>query len=147
MDPPRRLDDADADAVFRALADGTRRDILRRTLTGPQSISALAGRYEMSFAAVQKHVTVLDRCGLVEKQRFGKEQLVHARVERIAQASGLLAEFERLWRDRVGRIDLLLEGEPPERASDDATNGTTTHPRKHHPPPKAPPIPEVTTHP
>jgi DNA-binding transcriptional ArsR family regulator len=128
IDPLLRLSDGDADAVFRALADSTRRDILRRTLAGPQSISTLAGRYEMTFAAVQKHVTVLDRCGLVEKHRFGKEQLVHARGERIAQASGLLAEFERLWRDRVGRIDLLLDGPPAERASDDPPHDTETHP-------------------
>ncbi|MCS5713458.1 helix-turn-helix domain-containing protein [Herbiconiux sp. CPCC 205716] len=126
LDPPAPLAGTDADAVFRALADGTRRDILRRTLGGEHSISALAERYEMSFAAVQKHVAVLDRCGLIEKQRFGKEQLVRARVERIAQASGLLAEFEQLWRDRVGRIDLLIASDYSAEASDHSPNDEPT---------------------
>jgi DNA-binding transcriptional ArsR family regulator len=111
-EPPTRplppLDDSAADAVFRALADSTRRDIVRRTLTGEQSISTLAERYDMSFAAVQKHIAVLDRCGLVAKRRRGKEQLVGARIETVERASHLLGEFEQLWRERLGRIDALL---------------------------------------
>jgi DNA-binding transcriptional ArsR family regulator len=121
------LPDGEADAVFRALADGTRRDIVRRTLTSEQSISALAERYAMSFAAVQKHVAVLDRCGLVTKRRRGKEQLIRARIEAVAQASRLLLEYERIWRDRVGRIDALLAEDRAERASGDLST-TTGHP-------------------
>ena len=70
------LPDEAVDRVFHALADATRRDILRRSIGGELSVSRLAESYPMSFAAVQKHVTVLERAGLVTKERRGREQLV-----------------------------------------------------------------------
>lgn len=118
-----RFTEGEADAVFRALADSTRRDIVRRTLGGEQSISTLAERYAMSFAAVQKHVAVLDRCGLVEKQRRGKEQLVRARADTLRRAQELLGEYERLWHDRIGRIDALLADDPQRSESDAPPTG------------------------
>ena len=72
------LSEREIDRLFRALADATRRDILVRTIQQEQSVSALARRYEMSFAAVQKHVAVLERATLVTKERRGREQIVHA---------------------------------------------------------------------
>ena len=98
-----------ADAFFHALADSTRRDILRRVLAGEHSVSALAQHYPMSFAAVQKHVAVLERAGLVSKRRSGREQLASGEVEAVRSVTALLVEFEQVWRGRVDRIDALLE--------------------------------------
>src|SRR4249919_1639356 len=90
-----------ADRVFHALADATRRDIVVRTLEGEHSVSALARRYPMSFAAVQKHVVVLEEAGLVTKQRKGREQIVRGDVNTIRRANQLLDRLEAVWRDRV----------------------------------------------
>ena len=104
------LTDERADRVFHALADATRRDIVVRTLEGDHSVSALARRYPMSFAAVQKHVAVLEEAGLVTKQRKGREQIVRGDVDTIRRASQLLDELEDLWRARIDQIgDLLAE--------------------------------------
>ncbi|HEX8275143.1 MAG TPA: metalloregulator ArsR/SmtB family transcription factor [Longimicrobiaceae bacterium] len=103
------LSDAELDRVFRALADATRRDIIARLLAGePTSISALAARYDMSFAAVQKHVAVLEVAGLVTKHPQGRERIVRADPERIARARDLLARLEELWRARFGQLDSLF---------------------------------------
>jgi DNA-binding transcriptional ArsR family regulator len=107
-----QLSDADVDRIFRALADATRRDILRRTLAGEQSVSALAAAYEMSFAAVQKHVAVLEAARLVSKRADGRERLVRADPETLARARTLLAEYERLGRSRIDRLDDLLAEDP-----------------------------------
>ncbi|MCG5434081.1 metalloregulator ArsR/SmtB family transcription factor [Mycobacterium sp. MYCO198283] len=101
-----------ADALFHALADRTRRDILRRVLAGEHSVTALAARYEMSFAAVQKHVAVLERAGLVTKQRRGREQLASGDVAAVRSVAGMLAELEEIWRGRIARIDELIASEP-----------------------------------
>ncbi|QEW01707.1 ArsR/SmtB family transcription factor [Microbacterium lushaniae] len=106
------LDDAAVDRIFRALADATRRDILRRTLVGEQSVSALAAEYDMSFAAVQKHVAVLETARLVVKRAEGRERLVSAEPETIARARELLSGFEWLWRSRIDRLDDLLREDP-----------------------------------
>jgi DNA-binding transcriptional ArsR family regulator len=103
------------DRLFHALSDATRRDIVRRTMDHPQSVSTLASRYPMSFAAVQKHVTVLERAELVSKRRHGREQLVSGNPETIDRAHRLLDELEMLWRGRVERIDALLANHGPER--------------------------------
>ncbi len=91
-----------------ALADGTRRDIVALAVEGRYSVSALARRYPMSFAAVQKHVAVLEGAGLVTKERRGREQLVRTDVDTVQRARVLLDGIEELWRERVDRIDDLL---------------------------------------
>lgn len=97
------------DRVFHALADATRRDIVRRVLDGEHSISDLARHYPMSMTAVQKHVGVLEGAGLVVKRRQGREQRVVGRVEALRRAEALLAEYERLWRERFDRMgDVLM---------------------------------------
>lgn len=101
-------DDDQADALFRALADRTRRDILRRVLAGEHSVSSLAAKYEMSFAAVQKHVAVLERAGLLTKRREGRKALATGEVEALRTVGALLSELEEVWRGRVARIDDLL---------------------------------------
>ena len=105
--------DADrADALFRALADRTRRDIVRRVLAGEHSVSALAANYKMSFAAVQKHVAILERAGLITKRREGREALASGDVDAVRSVASMLTEREDIWRGRVARIDDLLRETP-----------------------------------
>ena len=102
------LDDERADRVFHALADSTRRDIVVRTLASEHSVSALARLYPMSFAAVQKHVAVLEEAGLVTKERKGREQLVRGDVDTVRKASQLLDALEAVWRGRADRMSEIL---------------------------------------
>ncbi len=102
------LTDAEVDRIFRALADATRRDILRRTLAGTASVSQLAAAYDMSFAAVQKHVAVLEGAGLVTKEPHGRERIIRGNPETIRKAQGLLDRYEEIWRSRIDRLDALL---------------------------------------
>ncbi|MGN6301752.1 MAG: ArsR/SmtB family transcription factor [Angustibacter sp.] len=104
----RELTDDEVDRIFRALADATRRDIVRRTLVAEETVSALAQDYDMSFAAVQKHVAVLERAGLVTKEPQGRERLVRGNLAAIQRAQALLDSYEQLWRDRISRLDALL---------------------------------------
>ena len=106
----------DLDHLFGALADATRRDILARVMDADASVSELAARYEMSFAAVQKHVAVLERAQLVTKRKDGRAQRVAGNPEAVRRANRLLEQFEQIWQARVGRLDELLatsnQGEP-----------------------------------
>ncbi len=105
------LTDDEVDRVFRALADATRRDILRRTLAGEASVSQLAAAYDMSFAAVQKHVAVLEGAGLVTKQPSGRERIIRGNPETVRKAQALLDRYEEIWRARIDRLDALLAEE------------------------------------
>lgn len=100
------------DRIFHALSDATRRDILTRVIRHEQSVSELALSYAMSFAAVQKHVAVLEHAALVTKERRGKQQIVHGELSTVRSASRLLDQYEELWRFRAERIgDILAETE------------------------------------
>ena len=104
------LADEEADRLFHALADATRRDILRRCADGGPSVSRLADVYPMSFAAVQKHVAVLERAGLVIKVRRGRERIVRTDGDAVDRARRVLDELEAAWRGRVNRMaDLLAQ--------------------------------------
>lgn len=105
------LSDDEVDRVFQALSDATRRDIVGRVMQRAHTVSELAAGYEMSFAAVQKHVAVLERAALVSKTRRGREQLVRGDAATIARATELLQRYEQLWLARIDRIDALLEEE------------------------------------
>jgi DNA-binding transcriptional ArsR family regulator len=94
----------DIDRVFGALADATRRDIVRRAIAGDEGVAELAEHYPMSFAAVQKHVAVLERAGLVSKQRIGRRKVVRTNVESVRIAQRHLDEYEALWRARIDRM-------------------------------------------
>ncbi|MDN3935310.1 metalloregulator ArsR/SmtB family transcription factor [Arthrobacter sp. YD4] len=114
-----QLSEEAADRVFQALADATRRDIVRRVTASESSVSGLAERYAMSFAAVQKHVAVLERATLVTKQKRGREQIVRANHDGLQRVRRLLDDYENIWRQRSDRIaDLLAEGTPPAPGSD-----------------------------
>src|SRR5690606_5596714 len=102
------LTDEEVDRIFHALADSTRRDILRRSLSGALSVSELAAAYDMSFAAVQKHVAVLEGAGLVTKEPEGRKRLVSGNPETIAKAQALMDAYEEIWRKRVERLDAVL---------------------------------------
>ena len=103
------LTDAEVDRLFHALADATRRDIVRTVLTTELSVSELGRRYPMSLTAVQKHVGVLADAGLVVKRREGREQRVVGRVEAVRRAARLLDAYEEIWRGRVDRMSRLLD--------------------------------------
>ncbi|HEV7809009.1 MAG TPA: metalloregulator ArsR/SmtB family transcription factor [Candidatus Limnocylindrales bacterium] len=98
----------DADHVFAALADATRRDIVLRALSGNEGVAELARHYPMSFAAVQKHVAVLERAGLVTKERNGRRKVVRTNIERLGVARRLLDRYEELWRGRIDRMTDLI---------------------------------------
>ncbi len=102
----------ETDRVFHALADATRRDIVRTVLVQARSVSALARQYPMSVAAVQKHVTVLEEAGLVSKRRHGRESLVRGDIDRVRDARSALDAFELLWRHRVAQMDQILAEDP-----------------------------------
>jgi DNA-binding transcriptional ArsR family regulator len=106
----------EVDRIFTALADATRRDIVRRGIAGEEGVLELARHYPMSFAAVQKHVAVLERAGLVTKQRTGRRKVVRTRLEGLRVAQRLLDRYEELWRDRFDRMaDLLASMEETDR--------------------------------
>jgi DNA-binding transcriptional ArsR family regulator len=108
------LNDEAVDHLFHALADATRRDILRRSVRGELSVSRLAEAYPVSFAAVQKHVAVLERAGLVTKERHGRERLVRTDPEAVGGARQALDQLEAAWRGRVDRMSDLLAQVPTE---------------------------------
>jgi len=112
-----KLTDVEVDRLFHALADTTRRDILNRCTRSEPSVSQLADLYPISFAAVQKHVAVLERAGLVSKERHGRERLVRTDGDAVARARQVLDELETVWRGRVDRMAGLLEQGPPKEAN------------------------------
>jgi DNA-binding transcriptional ArsR family regulator len=116
------LTDEDVDRLFHALADATRRDILRRSIRGEPSVSRLAEAYPMSFAAVQKHVAVLERAGLITKERRGREQLVRTDRDAVRRARQALDRLVAAWRGRVDRMSHLL-AQVPDPEDDDPTGG------------------------
>jgi DNA-binding transcriptional ArsR family regulator len=98
----------DFDRVFGALADHTRRDIVRRAVNAEEGVVELASHYPMSFAAVQKHVAILERAGLVTKERIGRRKVVRASLDGIRVARRLLDQYEELWRGRIDRMTELV---------------------------------------
>ena len=98
----------DLDRVFAALADATRRDIVNRAIAGDEGVAELAHHYPMSFAAVQKHVAVLERAGLITKQRTGRRKVVRTDLAGLHAARRLLDRYEELWRGRIDRMTALI---------------------------------------
>ena len=104
----------DHDRLFGALGDATRRDIVRRAIDGEEGVAELAAHYPMSFAAVQKHVAILERAGLVSKHRVGRRKVVRTNLEALRAARRLLDRYEELWRERVERMSQLIDDAPNE---------------------------------
>ena len=120
-----QLSDEELDRLFQALADSTRRDIVRRVTVGEYSVSGLTALYTMSFAAVQKHVAVLERASLVSKEKRGREQIVRANHDGLQRARRLLDEYEVIWRQRADRIADLLAEPATTTTETDQTNKET----------------------
>ena len=97
------------DMIFGALTDATRRDILKRVSERGYTISELAKSYAMSLAAVAKHVSVLEKAGLVTKCRSGKEKVIHITPKTIKVAAAHLSEYEKVWGTRFDALEKLLE--------------------------------------
>ena len=109
-------DEAVSDRLFHALADATRRDIVLRTMKAEHSVSGLARFYPMSFAAVQKHVSVLHTAGFVTKRRQGREQMIAADVGAVRRTRRLLDHLEALWLGRIDRIGSVLADDKGEHS-------------------------------
>jgi len=98
----------DLDRMFGALADHTRRDIVRRAINAEEGVVEMARHYPMSFAAVQKHVAVLERAGLVTKERSGRRKIVRTNLEALRVVRRLLDQYEEVWRGRIDRMNALI---------------------------------------
>lgn len=97
------------DSIFGSLSDPTRRDILARISQQAMSVGQIAGHYQVSLAAVAKHLGVLERAGLVKKTRRGKEQIVSIEPDALAAASRYLEEYRQLWEKRLDALDRYLK--------------------------------------
>ena len=97
------------DKIFGALADVTRRDILKRLSRAEHTISELAQPYAMSLAAIAKHVSVLEKAGLITKRRSGKEKVIQIQPKTIKVAAAYLSEYEKIWSVRFDALEKLLE--------------------------------------
>jgi DNA-binding transcriptional ArsR family regulator len=133
--PP--LADDDVDRLFGALAHATRRDIVRRAMDREHTVSELASTYDVSFAAIQRHVAVLEAAHLVVKRAEGRERMVRADPTMLTRARALLHQYELLWRDRIDRLDALLAEEPTRppttsSPSEPPTATSTEHPERGH---------------
>lgn len=106
--PSRSPTPAELDAVFHALADSTRRGMLRSLARRQHSISELAAPYAMSFAAASKHVKALERAGLVRREVKGRTHLCHLEKAAMQQAEAWIAEQRALWEGRLDRLDAYL---------------------------------------
>jgi len=102
------------DRMFGALADYTRRDIVRRAIDGEEGVAELASHYPMSFAAVQKHIAILERAGLVSKERIGRRKVVRTNLEGLRVVRRLLDQYEELWRERIVRMTKLVADDTKE---------------------------------
>ena len=97
------------DLVFGSLSDPTRRDILKRVARREMSVSEIATRYQLTFAAVAKHLTVLERASLVKKTRRGKTQMVTLSPPALASANAYLENYRDLWEKRLDSLDSFLK--------------------------------------
>jgi DNA-binding transcriptional ArsR family regulator len=118
----------EVDRIFGALADRTRRDIVVRVLREESSVSELAASYAMSFAAIQRHVAVLERARLVTKEQRGRERIVRGDVATIRSAVELLEQYEQVWRGRIDRMSDLLAQPPAERAQPSPARPASSEP-------------------
>jgi DNA-binding transcriptional ArsR family regulator len=108
----------DFDRMFGALSDATRRDIVRRAVDYEEGVAELASHYPMSFAAVQKHIAILERAGLVTKERIGRRKIVRTNPEGLRVVRRLLDRYEELWRGRIDRMTTLVADAPDRKETD-----------------------------
>jgi len=109
---------ANLDQAFHALADATRRGIIAELARGERTVSRLAEPYDMSLAAVSKHVGVLVGAGLVHRQKVGREQVCALRRERLAELEQWVATYSRFWGDRLDALETALKQDEPKETGD-----------------------------
>ncbi|WP_439534148.1 ArsR/SmtB family transcription factor [Polymorphobacter sp.] len=97
------------DSTFMALADPTRRGMLAALARGEQSVGMLAAPYRMTLAGASKHVGVLERAGLVERRKVGRQQLCRLNARRMQEARDWLSQWERFWTDRLDVLEAVLK--------------------------------------
>lgn len=100
------------DATFTALGDPTRRGMLADLMRGEKSVSELAAPYQMSFAGAAKHVGVLERAGLIERRKVGRQHLCRLRAEPLRDADLYLRQWEQHWTASLDRLEDLLKEKP-----------------------------------
>jgi DNA-binding transcriptional ArsR family regulator len=99
------------DSVFGSLADPTRRDILRRVAKKELSIGEIAKPYALTFAAISKHLKILEKAKLIIKHRRGREQLVRLFPPALQGATEYLSNYEAVWNQRFDALDEILKTE------------------------------------
>jgi DNA-binding transcriptional ArsR family regulator len=99
------------DSIFGSLADPTRRDMLRRLMYGEMNIGELAAPYDVSFAAVSKHLKVLEEARLVTKRKEGRERIVCLAPQALAEADGYIRQYRQMWQDRFDSLEQYLKEE------------------------------------
>ncbi|HET9721556.1 MAG TPA: metalloregulator ArsR/SmtB family transcription factor [Candidatus Saccharimonadales bacterium] len=96
------------DSIFGALADPTRRDILRRVARNQLSISQIAQDYNLTFAAVSKHLIVLEKAKLIIKNKVGRRQFVRAYPAGLKDADDYLEFYRQIWENRLDSLGQYL---------------------------------------
>lgn len=96
-------------SIFSSLADPTRRDILRRVAQGELSVGAIAQKYDMSFAAISKHLSILERAKLIDKRKEGKQNIVTLAPNSLKSADDYLEQYRRLWEQKFNKLDAVLK--------------------------------------
>jgi len=97
------------DSIFASLADPTRRDILARVARAELSISELVADYDMSFAAVAKHLKIMEHAKLIVKRKKGKKQMVSLAPDALMSADQYLEQYRRMWQGRYDKLDKLIQ--------------------------------------
>jgi DNA-binding transcriptional ArsR family regulator len=103
---PARLD-----AVFHALADPTRRDMLGVLAVQPQTVSELAAPFSISLAAASKHIKVLEDAGLIDRTIYGRSHLCALNAQPLHAGAEWLRHYERFWQQRLDVLESLLQAE------------------------------------
>ncbi len=118
------------DALFQALADPTRRAMLRRLAEGERNVGELAGPFDMTLAAASKHIKALERAGLVRREVRGRIHVCRLDAEPLHGGFEWLRHYERFWNQRLDDLEALLRAEdqaaPAPRA--DAASGPAPSP-------------------
>ncbi|GAA0591061.1 helix-turn-helix transcriptional regulator [Kribbella sandramycini] len=98
----------EVDGVFGALADPTRRDVIRRLGRGPTSVGELAAEFPMTLPSFMKHVRTLESNGLIRTVKTGRVRTCVLNRERLALVDDWLADQRRIWADRTDRLERFV---------------------------------------
>lgn len=107
------LQDPRLDAVFHALGDATRRQMLRDLAHGERTVTQLAEPFDMSLAAASKHVKALEGAGLIRREVRGRTHICRLDASPLAEATEWLRFYERFWTTRLDALERALRGDAP----------------------------------